>query len=206
MWTSFSFWIRTREKSNMSKQTLQKVIPSGSFAHSANCEDLIYIMIIIYWFHNPMVTFINWFWATFVCIYTPKVDFASYVFIQAWFFYWYFIFTLLNFIESMHRVWHRYGNTHGDQVTGTTGRGMVLVFGTLWHTMYPYHHIMGILQVCYNKFYCFKTCFFSYLIIVFLSEVIVSHCDATKYGTASRMCILASYCPLFTPPPIPSTM
>ena len=44
---------------------------------------------------------------------------------------------------------HRYGNTRGDWVTGTTGT--VMVFGTLRHTVYLYHSIMGILQVCYNR-------------------------------------------------------
>ena len=36
-----------------------------------------------------------------VYLYSEIVDSASYIFIQVWFCYWYFIFTLLNFIESM---------------------------------------------------------------------------------------------------------
>ena len=75
-----------------------------------------------------------------------------------------------------------------------------------WHTVYPDRGIMGISQVCYNRvsinFNVLKLVF-SYLIIVFTSEVIVSHGDATKYGTASHACILGSYHPLFTPTPIP---
>ena len=91
-------------------------------------------------------------------------------------------------------------------IMGTTGMGTVLEFGTLWHTVYPYHGITGISQVCYNRvsinFNVLKLVF-SYLIIVFTSEVIVSHRDVTKYGTASHACILGSYHPLFTPTPIP---
>ena len=45
------------------------------------------------------------------------------------------------------RVWHGYGNTRGDPVTGTTGTGTVLVFGTTRHTVYPYHGITGISRV-----------------------------------------------------------
>ena len=48
------------------------------------------------------------------------------------------------------RVWHGYRNTHGDWVTGTTGTGMVLVFGTPQHTVYPYYGITGISWVYYN--------------------------------------------------------
>ena len=58
---------------------------------------------------------------------------------------------VLPVITTIFRVRHRYRNTHGDQVTGTTGVGTVLVFGTLRHTVYPYHGIMGISQVCYNR-------------------------------------------------------
>jgi hypothetical protein len=42
------------------------------------------------------------------------------------------------------RVRHGYGNTRGDRVTGTTGTGTVLLFGTPRHTVYPYHGITGI--------------------------------------------------------------
>ena len=44
------------------------------------------------------------------------------------------------------RACHGYRNTHSDQVTD-----MVLDFSTLWHTMYLYHSIMGMIQVNYNK-------------------------------------------------------
>ena len=53
--------------------------------------------------------------------------------------------------KPINRVWPRYGNTHGDWVTGTTGTGTVLVFGTPRHTVYPYHGITGILRVYYNR-------------------------------------------------------
>ena len=58
---------------------------------------------------------------------------------------------VLQVITTIFRVWHRYGNACSDRVTGTTGTGTVLVFGTLQYTMYPYHGIMGISQVCYNR-------------------------------------------------------
>jgi hypothetical protein len=54
-------------------------------------------------------------------------------------------------LSATSRVQHGYGNTHSDQVTGTMGMGMVLEFGTLWHTVYPDRGIMGISQVCYNR-------------------------------------------------------
>jgi hypothetical protein len=50
-----------------------------------------------------------------------------------------------------YRVRHGYGNTCGDRVTGTTGMGTVLVFGTPRHTVYPYHGITGISRVYYNR-------------------------------------------------------
>ena len=34
---------------------------------------------------------------------------------------------------------------------GFAGKGMVVDFSTLWHTVYLYHGIMGISQVYYNK-------------------------------------------------------
>ena len=51
----------------------------------------------------------------------------------------------------MSRACHGYGNTCGDWVMGTTGMGMVLDFSTLWHIMYPYCSIMGMIRVNYNK-------------------------------------------------------
>jgi hypothetical protein len=45
------------------------------------------------------------------------------------------------------RVLHGYGFTHGASKTGTAGTGTVLDFSTPWHTMYPYHGIVGISQV-----------------------------------------------------------
>src|SRR5882762_6019844 len=48
----------------------------------------------------------------------------------------------------------------------------------------------GILKQSEHNFYCFETCFFSYLIKFFF---ILSHRDATKYGSASRAYIFASY-------------
>jgi len=47
-------------------------------------------------------------------------------------------------LEEIYRVRHGYGNTRSDRVTGTTGTGTVLVFGTPRHTVYPYHGITGI--------------------------------------------------------------
>ena len=44
------------------------------------------------------------------------------------------------------RACHGYGNTRSDRVIGT-----VSDFSTLWHTVYPYHGIMGMIQVNYNK-------------------------------------------------------
>jgi hypothetical protein len=46
---------------------------------------------------------------------------------------------------------HGYGKTHGFEVTGFVGTGMVVDFGTLWHTAYLYHGITGILRVYYNN-------------------------------------------------------
>jgi hypothetical protein len=70
------------------------------------------------------------------------------------------------------RVCHGYGNTRGDRVTGTTGTGTVLVFGTPRHTVpVPRYHgyFTGILRQGDHNFYCFETHFFSYLIFFFPS-------------------------------------
>jgi hypothetical protein len=53
-----------------------------------------------------------------------------------------------------------------------------------------YGYFTGILQQGEHNFYCFKTHFFLFLIIFFF---ILSHCDATKYGSASHAYIFASY-------------
>ena len=49
-------------------------------------------------------------------------------------------FSLLIFRPT--RIWHRYGKTHGFSKMGSVSMGMVVGFGTLWHTMYPYHGIV----------------------------------------------------------------
>ena len=85
----------------------------------------------------------------------------------------------------MSRACHGYGNTHGDQVMGTTGTGTVSDFSTLWHTAYPYCSIMGMIQVNYNKVGLIFTAlklFFSDTLLVFFGKFKVSHCDRTKYG------------------------
>jgi len=41
------------------------------------------------------------------------------------------------------RECHRYGKTHGFEVTGLAGMGTVVNFGTLRHTTYPYRGIAG---------------------------------------------------------------
>ena len=41
------------------------------------------------------------------------------------------------------RVRHGYGKTRGFSKTGSVGMGMVVDFGTPWHTAYPYHGIVG---------------------------------------------------------------
>jgi hypothetical protein len=68
-----------------------------------------------------------------------------------------------------------------------------LVFGTPRHTVpVPRYHgyFTGILRQGDHNFYCFETPFFSYLIFFF---PIVSRCDATKYGSASRAYMFASH-------------
>ena len=54
-------------------------------------------------------------------------------------------------ISGTGRVRHGYGKTCGDWVTGITGTGTVLGFGTPRHTVYPYHGITGISRVYYSK-------------------------------------------------------
>ena len=46
---------------------------------------------------------------------------------------------------------HGYSKTCGFEVMGFAGTGMVVDFGTLWHTMYLYCSIVGISRVYYNK-------------------------------------------------------
>jgi hypothetical protein len=48
-------------------------------------------------------------------------------------------------IKLMNMVWHRYRKTSGFSKTGSTGMGTVVDFGTLWHTLYPYCSIVGML-------------------------------------------------------------
>ena len=43
-----------------------------------------------------------------------------------------------------HRDCHGYRKTHGFEVMGLVGTGMVVAFSTLRHTAYLYHSITGI--------------------------------------------------------------
>ena len=87
------------------------------------------------------------------------------------------------------------------------GTGIPVVIGSqvpwvqvqcgIWHTAtycvpVPWCHgyVTGILPPGEHKFYDFETRFFLFLINFFF---IVSHCDTTKYGSASHPYILASY-------------
>ena len=87
------------------------------------------------------------------------------------------------------RVCHRYGNTCGDQITGTTGMGTVVDFGTLCTRTVVSQVCTGKLQYSENKSYS-NTCFFLY----FFSKLKVSHCDRTQYGCQLRvyLCFLPS--------------
>jgi len=67
----------------------------------------------------------------------------------------------------MYRVRHGYGKTRGDRVTGITGMGTVLGFGTPRHTVYPYHGITGISRVFYDKVDLIFTFFFSSFLVFF---------------------------------------
>jgi hypothetical protein len=51
----------------------------------------------------------------------------------------------------MFRDCHGYRKTHGFEITGFAGTGVVVNFGTRWHIAYPYHGVVGIPQVYYNK-------------------------------------------------------
>jgi hypothetical protein len=72
------------------------------------------------------------------------------------------------------RVRHGYGKTRGDRVTGITGTGTVLGFGTPRHTVYPYHGITGISRVYYSKVDLIFT-FFSHLFLCFFSATSICH-------------------------------
>ena len=52
----------------------------------------------------------------------------------------------------MVRVQYRYRKTYRFSKMGSVGMGMVVDFGTPWHTAYPYCSITGMLQVNYTNF------------------------------------------------------
>ena len=60
--------------------------------------------------------------------------------------------------------------------------GTVLDFGTPWHTVYPCHSVAGIYWYI-SKVIRILNIFLSFFSI----KLIMSHCDATKYGFASHM-------------------
>ena len=68
-------------------------------------------------------------------------------------------------LDAIIRDCHRYGKTCGFSETGGTGMGTVV--GGFWHTTTYHGYFTGIFQQGECNFYCFKTCFFWYLIIVF---------------------------------------
>jgi hypothetical protein len=92
--------------------------------------------------------------------------------------------------ELTPRVRHGYGKTRGDLVTGITGTGTVLGFGTPRHTVYPYHGITGISRVYYDKVDLIFTFFLLVFSWFFFSSFNLSHCDTAKYGHASCAYIL----------------
>jgi hypothetical protein len=77
---------------------------------------------------------------------------------------------------------HGYRKTCGFEATGFASTGTVVDFGTLWHTAYPYRGIVGISRVYYNK----VSIILLFFLILNHCFCIVSRCDTTKYGYASR--------------------